>query len=75
MSGAFPQVYLVRALGGDVLVFAHLDILRILAARWVALPALKARRLYLETASMSVLGYGHDLDEPVIRLWNDAHHA
>jgi len=64
----------VRALEGDVLVFAHRDILRILAARWVAQPALEARRLYLETASLSVLGYDHDLDEPVIRLWNDARH-
>ena len=64
----------VRALGGDVLVIAHRDILRILAARWVALPALEARRLYLETASLSVLGYDHDMDEPVIRLWNDARH-
>jgi probable phosphoglycerate mutase len=65
----------VRALGGDVLVFAHREILRILAARWVALPALEARRLYLETASLSVLGYHHDQDEPVIRVWNDVHHA
>lgn len=32
----------VRALGGDVLVFAHRDILRILIARWIALPALEA---------------------------------
>ena len=46
----------VRALGGDVLLFAHRDILRILAVRWVALSALEARRLYLETASLSVLG-------------------
>lgn len=61
----------VRALGGDVLVFAHRDILRILAVRWVALPALEARRLYLETASLSVLGYDHDLDEPVIRMLNE----
>lgn len=62
----------VRAHGGNVLVFAHRDILRILAARWVAQPDLEARRLYLETASLSVLGYDHDLDEPVIRLLNDA---
>lgn len=62
----------VRAIEGDVLVFAHMEILRILAARWVGLPALEARHLYLETASVSVLGYDHDLDEPVIRLWNDA---
>jgi broad specificity phosphatase PhoE len=49
----------VRALEGDVLIFAHMEILRILAARWVAQPALEARRLYLETASVSVLGYDH----------------
>jgi len=61
----------VRALGRDVLVFAHRDILRILIARWVALPALEARRLYLETGSVSILGYDHDLDEPVIRVLND----
>lgn len=61
----------VRALGRDVLVFAHRDIMRILIARWVALPALEARRLYLETLSVSTLGYDHDLDQPVIRMLND----
>ena len=65
----------LRALDGDALVFAHMEMLRILAARWIAQPALNARRLYLETASLSVLGYDHDLDEPVIRLWNDARHG
>jgi probable phosphoglycerate mutase len=65
----------VRALEGDVLVFGHMEILRILIARWIALPALEARRLHLETASLSVLGYDHDLDEPVIRLLNEARHA
>jgi broad specificity phosphatase PhoE len=65
---------IARVRGGDVLVFAHRDILRVLAVRWVVLPALEARRLYLETASLSVLGYDHDLDEPVIRMLNDARH-
>ena len=60
----------IRTLENNVLVFAHRDILRILAARWVALPALEARRLYLATVSVSILGYDHDLDEPVIRLLN-----
>ena len=64
----------IRALGSDVLVFAHRDILRILAARWLGLPAVQARDFYLTTASLSVLGYDHDLHEPVIRLWNDARH-
>lgn len=62
----------VRALRGDVLIFAHRDILRVLAVRWVALSALEARRLDLGRASFSVLGYDHDLDEPVIRILNDA---
>ena len=61
----------VRALGSDVLVFAHREILRILIARWIALPALEARRLYLETSSVSILRYDHSLDEPVIYLLND----
>ena len=65
----------IHALESDVLVFAHGHLLRILMARWIALPALEARRLYLETASLSVLGYDHDLDDPVIRLLNDASHA
>ena len=45
---------------------------RIVAARWIGLNAMEARRLYLHTASVSILGYHHNLDEPVIRLWNDA---
>lgn len=62
----------IRALESNVLVFAHRDILRILIARWIALPALEARRLDLATASVSTLGYDHGLDEPVIHRLNDA---
>ena len=62
----------MRELDGDVLLFAHRDILRILIARWIALPALEARRLHLATTSLSILGYDHDVDEPVIRMLNGA---
>lgn len=65
----------IRYLNSDVLVFAHGHILRILIARWLALPALEARRFYLSTASITILGYDHDLDEPVIQLLNDARGA
>ena len=62
----------MRELDGNVLLFAHRDILRILIARWVVLPALEARRLHLATASLSILGYDHDVNEPVIRMLNGA---
>ena len=65
----------IRALESNVLVFAHRDILRVLIARWIALPALEARRLDLATASVSTLGYDHSLDEPVIHRLNDARRA
>ena len=60
----------IRTGPSDVLVFAHRDILRIVAALWAALPALEARRLYLEPTSISVLSYDHTLDEPIIRSLN-----
>ena len=62
----------IRMLQGDVPIFAHGHLLRILIARWIGLHALEARRLYLATASVSTMGYDHDLNEPVIRLLNDA---
>jgi probable phosphoglycerate mutase len=60
----------VRACAGDVLLFAHRDILRVLAARWLGLDAREGRCFYLSTTCLSTLGYHHDLDEPVIRSWN-----
>ena len=43
--------------------------------RWLGLPASDARHYRLGTASLSVLGYEHSLDEPTILLWNDDRHA
>ncbi len=60
----------LRAQDGNVLIFAHRELLRILAARWIGLAPIEARRLLLTTASLSVLGYDHDLTEPVIHVWN-----
>ena len=64
----------VRAVHGDVLVFSSAHILRVLAARWLGLEPAGGRYFLLGTASLSVLGYEHNLAEPAIRLWNDTHH-
>jgi len=64
----------IRACAGDVLLFAHRDFLRILAVRWVGLPAIEAQHFVLMTASLSILGYDHGLNQPVIYLWNDDRH-
>jgi hypothetical protein len=46
----------------------------VFAARWLGLEAAGGRYLLLGTASLSLLGYEHNLAEPAIRLWNDTHH-
>jgi broad specificity phosphatase PhoE len=64
----------LRAVHGDVLVFSSAHILRVLAARWLGLEPAGGRHFLLSTASLSLLGYEHNLGEPAIRLWNDTHH-
>jgi broad specificity phosphatase PhoE len=59
-----------RQAAATVLVFSSSHFLRVLAARWIGLPPEGGSRFVLDTASLSVLGYEHDLTEPVIRRWN-----
>jgi len=65
----------VRRVKGDVLLFSSAHFLRALAARWLGLEVSAGRLFYLGTATLSVLGYEHDLNEPVVRLWNDSRHV
>jgi broad specificity phosphatase PhoE len=60
----------IRALNGDVLLFGHSHTFRILAARWLALPAQGGAYFTLAPASVSVLSFEHTAAEPVIALWN-----
>jgi broad specificity phosphatase PhoE len=64
------QKVIDRALSGsgDVLVFAHGHILRVLAACWMGLPPEAGRLFSLGTASVSILGY--ERDTRVITQWN-----
>lgn len=57
---------------GPSVVFAHGHLLRILAARWMGLPATAGRTLALDTATVSTLGW--ERENRVVRHWNEACH-
>ena len=59
-----------RATGadGDVALFAHGHLLRVLSARWLGLGPKEGRLFALGTSSIGVLGYERDVR--VIRAWN-----
>ena len=59
----------VRAARGDVLVFAHGHLLRVLAARWLGLPPASGALFSLGTATISVLGW--EREHPVVEHWNE----
>jgi broad specificity phosphatase PhoE len=60
------------AVDGDVALFAHGHVLRILTACWLGLSPDDGRLLALGTASVSVLGFEHDTR--VIVKWNQDSH-
>ena len=59
---------------GQVLIFAHAVVLRVLASRWVGLPPSFAQNLSLSPASVSILHYDPVDDAPSIASWNDRSH-
>lgn len=68
--GCRAQHVIQRALmvDGDVVLFAHAHILRVLTACWLGLQPEAGRLFVLGTASISVLGY--ERDTRVISRWN-----
>src|SRR5262249_30464023 len=65
----------LRAIDGDALLFSSGQFLGVLGARWLGLESSGGRLFYLNTATLSMLGYEHKMSEPVMRLWNDARHV
>lgn len=53
---------------GDIAVFSHGHLLRVLAARWLDLPPVDGRLLMLDTATLSVLST--ERETHAIRMWN-----
>ncbi len=57
-----------RQADGNVALFAHGHILRVLGARWIRLPPNSGQHFLLETGACCVLGYYRE--SPAIRAWN-----
>jgi broad specificity phosphatase PhoE len=62
----------IRAADGDVVVFSHGHVLRVLASRWLGLSPAFGRSFALATATISILGW--ERESPVIETWNEACH-
>jgi broad specificity phosphatase PhoE len=60
------------AAGGDVAVFAHGHVLRVLGARWIEQPPVLGGNLALSTGAVCRLGF--ERERRVIRAWNDTSH-
>ena len=58
----------VRAIQGDVALFAHGHVLRVLTARWLALPPSVGRHFLLDTGTVNVLSYYRGV--PAVKQWN-----
>jgi broad specificity phosphatase PhoE len=57
-----------RAVNGDVAVFAHGHVLRVLVARWIGLSPGAGQHFLLDTCTLCVLGYYREI--PAVRVWN-----
>jgi broad specificity phosphatase PhoE len=57
-----------RAVEGDVALFAHGHVLRVLVARWLGLPPGIGQHFLLDTGTLSVLDYYQEM--PAVRVWN-----
>jgi probable phosphoglycerate mutase len=72
--GARTDRVLARArdVDGDVLLFSHGHLLRVLAARWLGLDPSFGRLFGLSTGTVSILGW--DRENQVVETWNEACH-
>jgi broad specificity phosphatase PhoE len=58
----------IRAVAGDVALFAHGHVLRVFAARWLGLPAAAGGHFLLDPTTVSVLANYRGM--PAVKSWN-----
>ena len=58
----------VRSAPGDVALFDHGHVFRVLVARWIGLAPGAGQHFLLDTATLNVLGYYRD--SPAVKIWN-----
>ena len=58
----------IRGVEGDVALFGHGHLFRVLAARWLGLPPVAGSRFLLDTATLSVLSHYRGI--PALKGWN-----
>ena len=58
----------IRAVDGDVALFAHGLVLLVLVVRWIGLPVGAGQHFTLDTGTLSVLGYYRGI--PAVIVWN-----
>ena len=63
----------LRTLEGNIALFSHGELGRVMPARWIGAPVLEGQNFALGTASLSILGYEPPHPETsVVALWNAA---
>jgi broad specificity phosphatase PhoE len=58
----------IRSVEGDIALFGHGHVFRVLAARWIGLPATAGGHFLLDTATVSVLSHYKGI--PAVKRWN-----
>jgi broad specificity phosphatase PhoE len=57
-----------RGLEGDVALFSHGHLLRVLAARWIGMSVVGGQHFMLSTGTLCILGHYRDI--PAVKIWN-----
>ena len=58
----------LRAVDGNIALFAHGHVLRVLAARWIGLPPSAGQHFLLDRVTLCVLGYYREVS--AVQIWN-----